>query len=337
MPGKSYQTNEATNGACFDDVLLYRHLEKMTTPEEGARIEQHLNECNACFADVAALTEIVQMPVTEADKIEIARTRKISPEEQVDEILKIVEGERAALEENRSAQQLSTPNIDLAKRLIAIALIIWKKRRLAALSLGFAFVAVFGLMAGMNYRSASNHIQQAENLLKENYRVFYDETPRLAGGYESKGIGITMAPGDSMPAYLQQASSLAAAAVASGWKSEQSQTLLAKIFIINKDYVRADSILNLIEAKSAKSAAALNDLGVLRYAKKDWGRAANYFAAALQADPQFREARYNLALAKAKLGANAEALALLDEYLKLETDDGWKAAATQLQKKLKLE
>ena len=337
MPGKSYETTEATNGACFDDDLLYRHLEKMTTPEEEARIEQHLNTCNACFADIAALTEMMQTPVSEAEKIEIARTRKISPEAQVDAILKIVEDERAALEKKQPAPQAPMPNLDLAKRLIAIALIIWQKRRLAGLSLGFAFVTVFGLMAGIDYRRASSNIQQAERLLQENYRVFFDQTPRLAGGYESKGVGITMAPGDSMPAYLQQASALAGAAAAGGWKSDHGRALLAKIFIINEDYARADSIFNLLKTETVQSATVLNDLGVLSYAKADWGRAANYFAAALQADLQFREARYNLALAKAKLGANSEALALLDEYLKLETDDGWKAAATELQKKLKIE
>jgi len=337
MPGKSYKNNEATNGACFDDDLLYRYLEKMTTQEEDQRIEQHLNECNTCFADVTALTDIIQTPITEAEKIEIAQSRKISPQEQVDEILKIVENERAA---TTVAQLEEEPTVVVnPPAVIQLLVEIWRRHRLRILQYGFAFaVSLTGASYfRISYTNTASRIQQAENLLKENYRVFFDDKPRLAGGYESKGIGITMAPGDSMPAYLRQASALAAAAVASGWKSEQSRALLAKIFIINEDYVRADSIFNLIKVEAAKSAAALNDLGVLSYEQKQWERAANYFATALQADPQFREARYNLALAKAKLGANSEALALLDEYLKLETDDGWKAAATELQKKLKTE
>ena len=337
MPGKSYKTNEATNGACFDDDLLYRHLENMTTSEEEERIEQHLNECNHCFADLTALTEIVQTPITETERIEIARSRKISPEEQVEKILEYVEGERAATTVEQSEDEplviVDPPAV------IRILLEIWRRHRIRILQYGVAFVVLLTGVAYLqiSYNNAANRIQQAEDLLKNNYRVFYDATPRLAGGYESKGIGITMAPGDSVPAYLEQASALAGAAAAGGWKSDQGRALLAKIFIITEDYARADSIFSLIKVEAAKSATALNDLGVLSYEKKDWERAANYFTAALQADPQFREARYNLALAKAKLGANAEALALLDEYLKLETDDGWKAAATELQKKLKTE
>jgi hypothetical protein len=42
-------------------------------------------------------------------------------------------------------------------------------------------------------------------------------------------------------------------------------------------------------------------------------------------------------LAKAKLGALNEASAIIDEYLKFETDEGWQGAAEEFQKKLKAE
>jgi tetratricopeptide (TPR) repeat protein len=201
---------------------------------------------------------------------------------------------------------------------------------------GFACVfwvtLIGGSYSGIRYRIASNRLQQAESLLQYNYRIAAEETPRLAGGYKS-GIGLVM--GDSIHPYLREASSLANSAFNSGWKSDQARQLLAKVFIINQQYDRADSIFKLIKSDAAKSAEVLNDLGVLNYEQRNWESAANYFASAIQADAQFREALYNLALTKEKLGADAEALRILDEYLKLETDETWIDATREFQKRLK--
>lgn len=136
MPGKSHKIS---NGAHLDDDLLYRHLEKMTTLEEEARIEQHLDTCNNCFAELTALTEIIQTPITETEKIEIARSRKISPEKQVEKILE-------STNKPEPVKPPSLPPIVVIKILIAQ----WLKYRRYAVT--FAVVMIGALVTLLPYQ-----------------------------------------------------------------------------------------------------------------------------------------------------------------------------------------
>ena len=79
----------------------------------------------------------------------------------------------------------------------------------------------------------------------------------------------------------------------------------------------------------------MNDLGVLKYKKEEWQEATEYFEATIQADMNFTEAYYNLALAQNKLGKKQEAISTLDEYLKFKNDIGWKNAALNFLNDLK--
>jgi tetratricopeptide (TPR) repeat protein len=343
MQGKSHNSAQAEPGSCLSDHQLYRYLERLVTADERHTIESHLSSCSECLSSFAALARSVHAPMSETEKIALARLAKRAPQEQVQNILDYVADDRMiAAEADSKKKELPTPDFSLWRRLSSIVFGAAMRRghRIPAWKLGFVFVAVLALMSGsyfgISYYNAASRIQQAESLLKNNYRVFFEETPRLAGGYETKGIGVLMGEENST-SYLQQAASLAEAALKGGWKSDAAKQLLAQVFIISQDYDKADSIFKLIKTDAARSATALNDLGVLNYQKKNWESAASYFAAAIQTAPQLEEARYNLALAKAKLGAIDETIAILDEYLKLETDDGWKAAAEEFQKKLKAE
>jgi len=338
MPGKSYKTNEATNGACFDDDLLYRHLEKMTTPEEEERVEQHLNECNHCFADVTALTEMVQTPITEAERIEIARSRKISPQEQVQKILDYVAQENAVIEQNNVGEAASEPtNISQSFFLMLLMKVYQRRRRI--LQYGFALVTLFAIVWGswqaMGFYQTGYRFSQAKLLMKENYQISVpDQQPRLSGDYAPTALGTLMGPAEKKRPYLAQAFKLAEDAIANGYKDASAKQLLAQIYILNGEYAQADSILQQLKQAPAILAAALNDLGVIHFSKKDWTGAAQFFAAAIEADPQIKEARYNLALAKIEMGETAEVVAILDDYIKLEPVDGWKDAARKLKNNL---
>lgn len=335
MPGKSYQTTEATNGACFDDDLLYRHLEKMTTPEEAARIEQHLNECNACFADVAALMEMVQTPVTEAERIEIARSRKISPEEQVEKILKIFDDERQPASVERPVMTPPAPH-----QVLQIFFAIWRQHRRYAFAL--MFLLGLGSFAGVpfyrNYQNASS-LARVERELRQNYQVyvnvddFAESAPRLSGSYAHQPI-FAMA-GEEEPAYIADSRQRLKEVLARDAESVKAQHLLAQTFIMRGAFAPADSVLRRIPPASLREASLLNDQGVLYWASNNPAAAATAFADALKADPKLLAAQYNLALIKARMGATAEAIKILEEYVRVETDAGWQRAADAVLEKLR--
>lgn len=96
MHGKSNKTAMPATVACLDDDLLYRYLEKLVPAEERQLVERHLNTCNACFGELAALARDAHAPATEAEKIELARLPKLSPQEQTAKILDYLQAESAS-------------------------------------------------------------------------------------------------------------------------------------------------------------------------------------------------------------------------------------------------
>jgi len=137
------------------------------------------------------------------------------------------------------------------------------------------------------------------------------------------------------PPYLTQAFDFTKQAIKNGSKSYRAKQLQAQILIIQNEYAKADSVFNQIEDKARNSATVLNDLGVLKFSQEDWQVAAQYFESAMDIDPNFREAYYNLALAQNKLGKTKEAIVTLKEYLKFPNEVEWKNAALSFLNELK--
>lgn len=188
---------------------------------------------------------------------------------------------------------------------------------------------------GIRYYNTSYQLILAENLLQDNYRIYMSDTPRLSGGYESTGISMLMSDEEEKDSYLDDA--LEKTKIADNYDSEipEVKRLQAQIYFIHKQYNQTDSVLNLIDKNERNSAPILNDLGVLKYSIGDIEKSIQYFESTIKSDPIFNEAYYNLALAKSKIGKNDESISLLNQFLKIEKDEGWRNAALNLIEKLK--
>ncbi|NIR52823.1 MAG: tetratricopeptide repeat protein, partial [Aliifodinibius sp.] len=202
----------------------------------------------------------------------------------------------------------------------------------------FAAIVVIALAAwgGVRYYNTTYQIQKAEALLEENVTFYIRNRPRLAGDYPSRGVDILMSdtdPADSS-SYLTNALHHTQHAIERGSTSPKARQLQAQVFILEKEYGKADSIFSLIAEKSKTKAELLNDQGVLKFKQNKWHEAEQHFRAAIQVDSTFKEAYYNLALAQDKLGNKQQAVATLKRYLPLETDEGWKNAAREYLKDL---
>jgi Tfp pilus assembly protein PilF len=162
-------------------------------------------------------------------------------------------------------------------------------------------------------------------VLKNNYRIYIENT-RLSGGYLSTGISMLMSADDESSSYLETARNDLLKAIHHGSKSQAAIQLLAHVYIIEKNYLKADSLLSILQ----NTASVYNDLGVLYAEQKEWGEAANQHQLALNTDSHFTEAYYNLALMKIKLGSTDDAISLLETYIRLETDTVWINAAQHI-------
>jgi tetratricopeptide (TPR) repeat protein len=336
MPGKSYKTDEASIGVCLEDDLLYRYLVKLATEDERQRVEQHLNLCENCFEDFAFLARNAYAPASEAEKAEVARLRTLTAPEQVARILgyvKTQESVEAKLEEGPKTF-FQTMGAFVSERALALL-----GRRVPAPQFVFAtvmlLVGAVGSFWTMQYYKKGYRVGKAERLVRENYQVsIADQEPRLSGDYAPTGLGTLMGPAEKERPYLNEALTLTEEAIANGYKSPKARQLLAQIYVIQGNFTQADSVLQRVLKESPALAATLNDLGVIYFRQKEVQTAAQYFAAAIQADPQSKEARYNLALAKIEMGEKAQAMSILQEYIDRENVDGWKNAALKLKREL---
>lgn len=348
MPGERLPTESRGReeaGECVSDELLFSYLDGVATPEEARVVQKHLIECKTCFEVVAAVAKDSLHVPNEAEWVEFEKTVKPNPDKQIAGI--VSRANELFPTSSRKASEGVEESIAYSSA-TSIAQSMWERLRhwfetpqLApryALALATLLVVVAGAYWGIRFYKTTYRIAQAEHLLRENYKVYIADTPRLAGGYESKGIGILMADSESVAvesSYLNQVFALVKAAIGSGAESVNAKQLLAQVLIIKKSYAQADSLLEQLRPEVMNSAAMLNDLGVLRFEQGRWENAAQYFESASKVDSQFIEARYNLALTKAKLGATAEAIVILDEYVSLETNEGWRNAATAFRNKLR--
>ena len=188
---------------------------------------------------------------------------------------------------------------------------------------------------GLRYYNTAYQVGIADNLLKNNYRISIEGSPRLSGEFATKGISMLMDGDEPDEIYLTAALERIKQAEASGYRSPRLKQLEAKIYIIKNELARADSILNTLKPEEKNSAPVLNDIGVVSFMKEDWDSAVVYFERAIKKDPSFKQAYYNLALVYSKQGEYLEATEVLQQALDLETDQGWKNAIKNLIRKLK--
>jgi tetratricopeptide (TPR) repeat protein len=311
------------------ETELLQYLEGNLKAENRSRIEKHLEACALCFHVILSVRANEAHPFTAEELEEVQKLSKWTPEQH---LAKLLEFQKKTSESNPSQEASSKterrpswafrPGASTGFKFPAF----WRPLAAAA-SLVFALAASFW---GVHYYQTDYQIARATKLLQEQHRVFIKDA-RLSGGYGSSGLSELMGEEDEK-AYLQQSRAHLNKAIAHGEESLQARQLLAQIFIIEKEYARADSILRTLEPAAKNSPTLLNDLGVYYFQQQDWASANRAFSDAIKADPRFVEARYNLALVKMQMGAKDEAAANLEEYLQIEKNDNWRNAARELQK-----
>jgi tetratricopeptide (TPR) repeat protein len=203
------------------------------------------------------------------------------------------------------------------------------KRRLIVATACFITILVAALFA-LRFYNTTYQMKLAEELLRENYRIYMEGTPRLSGGFQPTGIRTLMSNDQSGQDFIDEASQYANRALASDSSLQSAQYLKAKIMVIKSEYKSAADIFKQLEESGISSAPLYNDIGVTYFDLGKVEESVGYFQKALNKVPEFREAYYNLILAFQKLGRRTEAINLLKKYLEIEKDEGWRNAAGQL-------
>jgi tetratricopeptide (TPR) repeat protein len=312
---------------CITDDLLYRYIEGNVTAAEAEAIEQHLNLCPACFSDLASVVKNSLTPITDFEQSEIAKIRTITADEQVSKILEYC-GQFARQPEKRKKVKITTTILNRIKQFFEK----WIYTRYAwrpAIAFAVLLIIFIGVRPGIRNYIVGKQISRAETILSEFYKVPKGDA-RLTGGFDPSSLGELMAANEKQPDYLEKAESNVNRAIKNKSNSLKARQILAKVYLIEKQTSKADSIFLQMEAENIKSASLLNDIGVLYFHKKNWKQAAYYFQSAIEIDENLLEAYYNLALVKNNLNQFVEATTILNEYLKIEHNENWRRFALQL-------
>jgi tetratricopeptide (TPR) repeat protein len=101
---------------------------------------------------------------------------------------------------------------------------------------------------------------------------------------------------------------------------------MGRFYLLQKDFDRAINYLTMAEQEAGTPAGVHNDLGVAYLESAGEGRAdraAGEFRHALELDPSYAPALFNLAVAHERLGSAPEAEKYWQKFLEMETDMSW--------------
>ncbi len=96
---------------------------------------------------------------------------------------------------------------------------------------------------------------------------------------------------------------------------------LGRTYLQMQDYPRAQTSLQMAMEDDPGAPEVVNDLGVAQFHQQRTDRALKLFESAIQMNPQFAEAHYNLALCHLRKSDRARAGEVLERYLQLRPGD----------------
>lgn len=319
--------NILDNGAgegCVSFDLLFRYMEKNTSEMETLLVEKHLNTCDLCRRTIAETIRMEQNPITDSEEEEALGELKLTPQEQVEKIMKMAS--------ERTTEQYSEESDNVVK-LPADPIKpppLWRQYpQIAAVAVVFLIFVTWsgGISPLLTKMETDKEINSAWALLHDSltYNVFSDA--RLSSDFQPRTSGKLMS---TKANFIDRAEAHLLNALRNDPDNSRARQQLTEIYIREKNFTKADSILKETRKSAGNTAELLNNYGALYFEQGDWQQAEAAFSEAIAADARFLKARFNLALTKIQLQQPEEALLVLNEYVTLEKDDILKRAAQKI-------
>ncbi len=328
------QLNNQDGDNCIAFDLLFRYIEHEATPLEIKTVEKHLNTCDICRETVAQMIRLEKNPITDEEMKQAVSLLKMSPEEQVAKIMKFVADDKSRDEGETQTypKPIPIPNGEKTEDTTheQNGKTIWKRYWPAAAVL--LLVAIwFGsqpLLTNMeierDYKSAWASLQDSLT-----YNIFADA--QFSTDYQFRTTDKMMSM-DTIPelTFLDRAEIHLQNVLKNDPEHPEARQKLAEIYIEEKNFAKADSLLKEIQKTAGNSAEVLNNYGVFYFKQQKWQKAAEYFQQAIDTTPDFIKAIYSLGLAKIELGEKEEAVSAFTRYIEVEADEGRRSAAQRL-------
>lgn len=278
------------HGTCLSDEMLTDYLEGGLDLPIKAASEVHLVACDDCRNQLAFLMRLLEPEITPEE----ANTLKVIADEW----------------DNKTGTKTRTQKrLKLSKILVAFAAIA------ASLLLAVSVAWVIG-----NQSNEPQSAGEVVNLLLGQNRPFES---RIAG-QPHLAMVLTRGAGTPAVSYSLLASEMT--------RLSANSHEMGKFYLLQKDFRRALQYLVVAEGEVGAHAAVHNDLGVAYLESGDASRlekAKVEFLHALNDDPSFADAAFNLGLYYERTNAPAQAAAQWKHYLELDSKSNWALEARE--------
>lgn len=313
----------------LSDVEVQRYIENDLGSDEIFAIQHHLNGCSYCFDVVASVhNESLRLE----DQSETARL--VSGHElNIDSQLQRLIGEGLV---KPTAQKQISPSPFLLYVLGALRAARNHTRPYFIFAGSVAAVTLLTIFVGVPqyfaWRSDSL-VEKSLATLIANYPVSDRNIPRPSGGFNyprfGRERGLKQDKTDKTVADLQRALEL-------NENNAKALQYLGTYFLIEqRDFQKARDAYAAVFAKDSVNASILSDMGVLAWYEGKFDSAITKFELALQYDPGFVEAQYNLAILLQKLEQKQAAIDAWEKYLEIDNESTWADIAKTYLKSLR--
>ena len=306
-------------GHCPDESEILGFFEDQLAPAQKNQVQSHLVDCTDCRELIALF---VQSSSAAADGEVIIRgpepsnMGELAVRNQVARVLSMIE---------QDDHRTPPPEEPAPHK---------RSRGLMRFKLAFSLAAAFLLAASVYFlvRSGSPEQPAYEALAsaRGNQRQVEPRTSAnlpYARFSRTRGDNVSAAPGNEI--YFERALNLLRDAEKESAPAS-SRLALARVYLERGrpgDAQQARTILTHLKDGGVQTAEVFNDLGVASFELNDFEASANHFSQALNMDPRFSRARFNLALALEAQKRNEEAINEWNRFLQESSEDDWKSEA----------
>lgn len=337
------RNHDQQEGACPEDAVLKKYLAGTLDDAAKSRIETHIRGCSECADFLLELTMIIETtfaPQTEEEKEELAFLDQLTPAEQAEKLLEYQQAER------RWVYKPGAFFAHLRRVLFAGGVSPFKVRpenqrrlnfswkgALAATTLIVIFLAA--ARYGLREWQASRWIRTASEIMSETYFISKYQAARPTGGFAPTSLGGEL--GSTRRAVQSEIESRLEQILSRKPHSAKAQQLLGTYYLLHKNDPATARRYYSRAAESDSSAAILNDLGAAFFYEHDYDIARQYFERALQKQPEFPEATYNLGLVYLQQQEWQKARSLFEAYLRLypNPESDWPEIVAEYLRKVK--
>ena len=276
------------HGQCLTDDTLTDYLEGVLDPALKAASEAHLVGCDDCRVKLAVFMRLLKDDMQTEEAIAVSAIQD--------------EWTRARHDRRLPGRRIAGTRS-------------WK---IASGGLAAALLLAVGTRVAIDYKGEPKTAHEVIHLLLAENRPFearISDQPHLP-------YAVTRGPADSANSYNLLA----------GQMNRLSATAyeMGQFDLLQKDFTNAIKYLELAARETGATADVHNDLGVAYMeggSETNQSKAVAEFRSALAAKPDFLPAAFNLAVLYERMGRKDQAELQWTQYLRIESDLGWKDEA----------